>query len=62
VVPMPSAHALQTFVTGPSNVPLDGQSISAPLCTRFGPLSHQHLQSVSDTGPHRKTSGSDSWK
>ncbi|KAG2100193.1 uncharacterized protein F5147DRAFT_655633 [Suillus discolor] len=45
---MPSTSTLRTFVTGPSNVPADGQSISAPLPNRsFAPQSCQQGRSVS---------------
>ncbi|KAG2118673.1 uncharacterized protein F5147DRAFT_767436 [Suillus discolor] len=45
---MPSTSTLRTFITGPSNVPADGQSISAPLPNRsFAPQSRQQGRSVS---------------
>ncbi|KAG2105111.1 uncharacterized protein F5147DRAFT_654285 [Suillus discolor] len=41
-VSIPSTGTAHTFITGPSDVPDDGQSISAPLPrTQYGPLSHQ---------------------
>ncbi|KAG1769729.1 hypothetical protein EV702DRAFT_1049606 [Suillus placidus] len=46
VVCMPSPSTLHAFIAGPSNVPDDGQSISAPLPhMQYGPLSCQN-QSV----------------
>ncbi|KAG1776148.1 hypothetical protein EV702DRAFT_1198454 [Suillus placidus] len=42
VVSMPSPGTLHAFIAGPSNVPDDGQSISAALpCMQYGPLSCQ---------------------
>ncbi|KAG2354925.1 hypothetical protein BDR07DRAFT_1381888 [Suillus spraguei] len=38
----PSPGTIHIFLTGPSNAPDNGQSISAPLpCPRYGPLLHQ---------------------
>ncbi|KAG2070135.1 hypothetical protein BDR04DRAFT_1118637 [Suillus decipiens] len=57
---MPSTSAICTLLTGPSNVPADGQSISAPLPNwSFGPQSHQGW-SVSTR--HAKNSSSDGHK
>ncbi|KAG2106700.1 uncharacterized protein F5147DRAFT_653673 [Suillus discolor] len=45
---MPSTSTLRTFITRPSNVPADGQSISAPLPNwSFAPQSRQQGRSVS---------------
>ncbi|KAG2073012.1 hypothetical protein BDR04DRAFT_1116554 [Suillus decipiens] len=50
---MPSTSAICTSLTGPSNVPADGQSISAPLPNQsFGPQSRQG-QSVGGDGVSR---------
>ncbi|KAG2117006.1 uncharacterized protein F5147DRAFT_768396 [Suillus discolor] len=56
---MPSTSTLRTLVTGPSNAPEDGQSISAPLPNRsFAPQSRQgrsvsarHAKNASGNAP-----------
>lgn len=45
---MPSTSTLRTMLTGPPNLPADGQSLSAPLPNRsFAPQSRQQGRSVS---------------
>ncbi|KAG2073230.1 hypothetical protein BDR04DRAFT_1152321 [Suillus decipiens] len=57
---MPSTSAICTSLTGPSNVPADGQSISAPLPNQsFGP---QLRQGWSVSARHVKNSSGDGHK
>ena len=46
--PMPSPGTLFEMLTGPTNPPENGQSISAPLGRHFGPRSRQQGRSVSN--------------
>jgi hypothetical protein len=47
VTSMPSISTLHTSLTGPSNVPEDGQTVSAPVARqRRGPLSYQRGELV----------------
>jgi hypothetical protein len=49
MAPMPSPDTLRALVTGPSSVPEDGRSVSAPLPRpRHAPLSRQQGRLVSD--------------